>query len=478
MIATALGRRSSAAARALLVCSLVASTAQAQPDAVPKPGETGTSSSPPKEAVAAPDTTATPSPAAMAAAPPPAPTTDASPFTGALFGFIEERFNATSAEPNGDRNPDGTPSRSRAVADLQVPGFHVMAQGSLYSRYRYYFNLAAFDADAPTRDEPLSVRNAWLETSILGDYLNLRVGKIYRRFGLYNEILDTIPSFIGIEPPVSLVGSRPMLTRTTNAMLHGRASHGDITLSYAATVGKDENSANDAVWSPGFDLNIDWNSTILLGTSYYNTAGRVVPDVELGQGSPAGGVAPWMAQDRYSVYGGYARLTIGSFLLQGEGWISPHNAVRDPERVLLLAQNAEHFSAVNRARMGIVGNMPTADQVITAADYTYRTFEVRAAYSFEVGAGADPIEITPYANFDYIKNLESISDAAYGGDGQPGESPHGLLMHARVGAVVKPVPVVAFKLELTHAMSDYGDQFAQDEEVWMSLTYQWELVRK
>jgi hypothetical protein len=418
---------------------------------------------------------ATPPPPVAAAAQPVAPP---SPITGSLYGFIEERFEATGAEPNGDTNADGTPSRYRPVVDLAIPAFHIMAQGSLYSRYRYYFNLSAPESDEPTFDTPVTVRNAWVEMSLFGDYLNLRVGKLYRRFGLYNEILDTIPSFIGVETPVSISGDRPMLTRTTNAMVHGSASFGDNTLGYAFTIGKDEASPGDDVWSPGFDLRYDWNSTILVGSSYYNTVGTVIPDVELGQGSPPGGVAPWMAEDRYQVFGGYARLTLGSFLIQGEGWFSPHRSVRDPAHVLELAANAQHFSQANRQRMGVVGSAPTADQVITHVDNTYRTFDVRAAYTFEVGGGDEPVEITPYVNVEYVYNRESISDLAYGGDGEPGESPEGLLIHARVGVVVKPVPVVCFKAELTRAMYDYGNQFAWDPEVFLSLSYQWQLIRK
>lgn len=353
-----------------------------------------------------------------------------------------------------------------------------MAQGTLYSRFHYYVNLAAFDADKPTFDTPVSVRNAWLEAPIWGDIFKLRVGKLYRRFGLYNEILDTVPSFIGIEPPVSLVGNRPMLTRTTNAMVHGKVGLAGVTIAYAATLGKDENSPADDVWTPGFDLNIDWNSTILVGSSYYDTIGTVVPDVELGQGSPSGGVAPWMAHDGYRVFGGYGRLNIGNFLLQAEGWISPHQAVRDPARVVVVAQNAQHFSDANRARMGLVGPTYSPEQVTTAADYTYRTFDVRAAYTFELGGNDDAAEITPYVNVDYIKNSESIADPAYGGDGQAGESPSGVMMHARIGAVFKPVPVVALKLELTRAMVDYGNQWATDNEVWVSLSYQWSLVER
>jgi hypothetical protein len=34
-----------------------------------------------------------------------------------------------------------------------------------------------------------------------GARLNLRPGKIYRQFGLCDEILDAVPAYYGIEPP-------------------------------------------------------------------------------------------------------------------------------------------------------------------------------------------------------------------------------------------------------------------------------------
>lgn len=431
--------------------------------ATPAPSPAST----PSSATAPTPEAAPPAPASPPVAAPAPPVEEVSPFTGRLYGFVESRFNMTTPEPNGNVRADGSVSRAPAAKDLAVPAFHIMAQGSLYSRYRYYFNLAAPDADSPSHDAALGVRNAWLEASIFGDYLSVRVGKLYRRFGLYNEILDTTPSFIGIEAPVFLSGNRPMLTRTTNAMIHGKVSSGSSTLSYAVTGGKDEASANDGVFSPGFDLNYDWDSTILVGTSYYTTAGRVLPSTTPGAGSPAGGVAPWMQQDSYQVYGGYARVNLGSFQLHGEGWISPHKATRDAAAVQVLNQSAADFSDVNRARLAG-----------TDVNYTYTTFDVRASYTFEVGKGADPIEITPYVDYQYIRNQESIADQAYGGDGQPGESPRGTAMHNRLGAVIKPVPQVAFKVEGTHAMYDYGTHYASDEELWLSLSYAWELIRK
>jgi hypothetical protein len=407
-----------------------------------------------------------------------APVIDIVPITGRFYGFIEEVVNATSAEPNGNVRPNGNAGRNKPVLDLALPAFHIMAQGTLYQRFRFYFNLAAPDADRPVRDTPVGLRNAWLESSLFGDYLNLRIGKLYRRFGLYNEILDTLPSFIGVETPASITGSRPMLTRTTNLMVHGKAGFESSTFSYALMAGKDESTVDDAAFSPGLDLNYDWDSTILVGMSYYTTAGTVIPDTMPGAGSPAGGVASWMTRDRYQVYGGYARLTLGAFLFQAEAWVSPHHATRDPDKVLLTAQNAADFNPANRARFGVDAGSPSADAVNRTANYSYRTVEARMAYSFEFGSGDDLAELTPYLNFEYIDNRESIADVAYGGDSESGQSPRGIMMHNRLGLVIKPVPVVAVKAEVTIALYDYGNRYVSDAELWLALSYQWELIHQ
>jgi hypothetical protein len=95
-----------------------------------------------------------------------------------------------------------------------------------------------------------------------------------------------------------------------------------------------------------------------------------------------------------------------------------------------------------------------------------------------VGKGADPIELTPYVNVDYIHDVESVSDPAFGGDGAAGESTRGIAMHYRLGLVAKPVQQIAFKVEATHAMYGFGTGFGSDEELWISASYQWELLRK
>jgi hypothetical protein len=105
-----------------------------------------------------------------------------------------------------------------------VLNLNVMVQGTVLERYRYFLNLAAPKAGEIGDDVLIGVRNAWVEAPLVGDALQVRLGKTYRRFGLYNEILDATPTFIGIEPPELFDADHLMLTRTTNLMLSGWTS--------------------------------------------------------------------------------------------------------------------------------------------------------------------------------------------------------------------------------------------------------------
>jgi len=108
--------------------------APATPEGPPAPADMP-QARPSRTLVEAPATPARPAaiPVNSRAPPPPprpvaAPIHPPSPITGQLYGFIEERFNALSAEPNRDRNADGSPSRSQSEVDLALPSFLIMAQ--------------------------------------------------------------------------------------------------------------------------------------------------------------------------------------------------------------------------------------------------------------------------------------------------------------------------------------------------------------
>jgi hypothetical protein len=80
--------------------------------------------------------------------------------------------------------------------------------------------------------------------------------------------------------------------------------------------------------------------------------GKAVPTVEMGEGSPLGGVLPWMEYDEYYVYGGYMQVKGDAYLLQGEYWRSPHSGRRDPDKVLQLFDPALGLNAAQRERFG------------------------------------------------------------------------------------------------------------------------------
>jgi hypothetical protein len=59
---------------------------------------------------------------------------------------------------------------------------------------------------------------------VVGDSLDIRAGKLYRCFGLCDEIIETAPSFIGIEVPTVFGPYPPRLALTTNVMIHANVS--------------------------------------------------------------------------------------------------------------------------------------------------------------------------------------------------------------------------------------------------------------
>jgi len=215
-----------------------------------------------------------------------------------LYGFIDAYGELVADAPEGVE--DGQTVWRGGGYELDVPNLTVMLQGKIRGRYRYFLNLSA-PGSGGIDDTPVGVRNAWVEAPLKGSWLAVRAGKLYRRFGLYNEILDAVPTFIGIEPPELFDKDHLMVTRTTNLMLFGSAPVGSLTLNYSATTGNDERTG----WAVPFGADVFLAShSFKVGSSFYTTGGDAVPTRAVGEGSPRGGVASWMATDRYTVVGG------------------------------------------------------------------------------------------------------------------------------------------------------------------------------
>ena len=337
-------------------------------------------------------------------------------FTARLYGFIDAHFEQVAKTPIGV-DQDGETIFSANAAEMDVANLNVMVQGNIYSRYRYFLNLAAPDSGSPAEDVVLAVRNAWVELPLFRQYVDLRLGKTYRRFGLYNEILDAVPTFIGIEPPEMFDDDHLLLTRTTNVMLHGTLVGLDSSLSYALSTGTDERAGRQV--PIGVDLRYDFRNNFRLGTSFYTSNGDAAPSKELGEGAPVGGVASWMEVDEFWVAGGYGQFAAAGFLLQAELWLARHRAARDPVRVRALEDSDPPLNARQRARFGLTD--PMNPQPVTDADYDVKTGYLRAGYTSQIGSWS----LVPYAQLDYYENPEIIDDQDNGGDNEAGGVMHG-----------------------------------------------------
>ena len=199
-----------------------------------------------------------------------------------VFGYVEgfvEKVSPSPTRTGGSATAEGTVSRTQNAHEFNTPAIHAMVKSSI-GKHSAFLNLAAPDGGN------MLARNAWVEAALIPDYLNIRIGKLYRRFGLYNERLDAVPTYIGIEPPELFDSDHLLLTRTTNLMIHGTIAG----FSWSLMTGNDERFSDQIPL--GGDLRYtlsagSWN--ILLGTSFY-ASGKAAPSVSVGSGSPNGGV--------------------------------------------------------------------------------------------------------------------------------------------------------------------------------------------
>ncbi len=389
-----------------------------------------------------------------------------------LYGYINSFYEKVGRSPAVSE--EGDPVVEPNPGEFDVVNFNVMGQGALARKYRYYFNLASPGSGSPTADAPLLVRGAMVEAPIAGEYLKVSAGKMYRRFGIYNEMLDATVSFIGTTDPEMLDDDHLILTRSTNLMLHGKVNPGGVALRYAITTGNDERESNQVPL--GLDFNALFDNQFTVGTSFYTTNGKAVPTVEMGEGSPLGGVLPWMEYDEYYVYGGYMQVKGDAYLLQGEYWRSPHSGRRDPDKVLQLFDPALGLNAAQRERFGF-DTATSADELPLDVNYTVEAFYLRLGVSLhaDLAKNGRPWEFTPYAQFDYYSNPETIANKDLGGDNEAGLADDGKFYKGMVGLMVKPTTTVAFKVDGSTHFQTISDEMVPYSELHVSASYYWQM---
>ncbi|NBP69994.1 MAG: hypothetical protein EBU52_14750 [Cytophagia bacterium] len=195
-----------------------------------------------------------------------------------LYGYINSNLQKTFSYPS--LNGAETIQRNDPTEWTPVRNFHIYGQGNLSKNIAFLFNLAH-------NDGLVEVRNAW-GNFLVKDAFQIRIGKMYRKFGLYNERLDQVPTFIGIEPPEMLDTDHLFLERTTNFMVHGNFNNGKRSISYALMTDNGEGGPAQKLFALGWDLRYkSFTESIIVGTSGYSSSingEKTVSTVSLGAG--------------------------------------------------------------------------------------------------------------------------------------------------------------------------------------------------
>ena len=97
-----------------------------------------------------------------------------------MYGYFSWRYEKVFSEPGFDGGQIG---KSTAPRELSMPSFNLMLQHQIAPRFTAFANLSGAGG-------AMEVRNLWGEHTF-SQKVNVRLGKVYRKFGLYNEILDS-----------------------------------------------------------------------------------------------------------------------------------------------------------------------------------------------------------------------------------------------------------------------------------------------
>lgn len=359
-----------------------------------------------------------------------------------LYGYI----NTNAAQQFGFPSV-GTDGKTVKESDpfewTPVKAFHIYGSAYLSDKIDVLFNLAY-------ADDKIEIRNAWGNFK-LDRAFQVRIGKMYRRFGLYNEKLDQIPTFTGIEPPEIFDTDHLFVTRTTNVMIHGNWNIGIGNVQYSITTENGEGGATKGVVPLGWDARIkSERNSLLIGTSGFASSvndKNTTSSVAFGDGPPLGGVLPWMDGDRFFLTGVFGEKQFGNLNIQVEYWIAKHNAMRNPDNVLTLVTeggiNSQQRSRFLGANAGKADNVLTAADVIVPVKYDVQTYYIRLAYDLDSKIG----QFVPYLFLDWMSHPEVINNKGYGGDKESGLADDGVFYKTSAGIVYRPIPTVAIKLD-------------------------------
>ncbi len=373
--------------------------------------------------------------------------------------YYEKEFPMSNA-PSGTKADPGA---------FDFAHFNLMMQSTFGTKVKVFLNIAGIDN--------LEVRNYWGEY-IFSDKLKIRTGKIYRPFDQFNELLDAVPTYLGMEPPELFDEDHLLVPRTGKVMVHGGLALKTNFLRYAYMLDSDEQmlTSNDGslTLSHTWDLSLSiLNDRLLIGHSGYVANEKNGASVVLGEGSPSGGILPWMSSDKYNVLGGYMTAAFGGFKFQAAYWLANHKAIRDTGAVVTLYNNTDlnESQLENFFGPNYTGDHSGAD-VITKAEYKVNTYYLRLGYTIEKEKVPFKLaEITPYVFLDYYSNPETIAAKSWGGDNEAGVSDDGKFTKLTVGLAIRPTTTMALKIDGGPHFQTIGGEKVNYNELRVDISY-------
>ncbi len=366
-----------------------------------------------------------------------------------IYGYFSLYYEKVGTMRNANGKID-----KEAKADpgeFDYANFIVMLQSNITDKIRAFASLKGPGG--------IGLQTYWGEYAFQ-DYLKLRIGKIYRPFGLFNELLDAVPTYLGMEPPELFDKDHLMLPRDGKIMLHGGVNIKNDYLRFAYMLDSDENMLSDnqekMTLSHSWDINYNFRDIITIGHSGFianeQNGSSLLGDLQSGgqSGSPRSGVLPWMANDKYSVLGAYLKFKLKGFTIKTAFWAGNHDATRDPDAVQTVYANNSLNGAQLKNFFGDSSystnpNSPAVlDDVKTKADFTVMTFFARLGYTILLPNG---LQFTPYFFWDFYSNPETIANKKYGGDSEAGVADDGKFHKPTWGITFKPTPYMAVKVD-------------------------------
>jgi len=378
-----------------------------------------------------------------------------------MYGYMSANVEKVIGELSTE---SGQTVKTNAPHEWSTPHINLFFRSKLSSNIETFVNLAS---------EEMEVRNMWGNIKI-SDALQFKMGKVYRPFGLFNEKLDEVPTYLGIEPPELFDGDHLILPRLTTFVVHGNLHQDDNIFSYAFSTDNGENGPAVDVVPLGWDLRAKISHKAVVGFSgYFSNLGStpVTPSESLGDGSPSGGVLPWMASDDYSVVGGFTEFQVKNWLIKAAYWQANHTFVRDASAIIALV-NATDLNDFQRenffgANAGLATASLTEADVVLDGKYKVQTWYIRVGHFIYTDHGT----FAPFAFLDYMNNEETIAKKTYGGDNESGVADDGKFFKYTVGMSYKPIDKVAIKLDHSAHIQKYNGKTESYPEFRFDVSY-------